>query len=170
MSFEAHFSNQLNMHPWICYQDVIKLCYQASFGAEHFLSDKERARAYLEDEFASVEPSDEPLVEYISDDICRVNLRAWKKRGLPLEQLFEAFCNSASVKSNARDTFFTYLEIAERVMAKKKSDFSLNEWRGFVNSYLQGGLRAIHHSAEYGEAEKPSYRIIKRDYIKEEWL
>ena len=170
MSFEAHFLNQLNMHPSMQYQDVIKLCYQASFGAEHILSDISAARTYLERELNSVEPSNEPLAEHISDDVCRINLRAWKKRELPIGELFEAFCNSASVNSNSRDAFFTCLEIAERVMGEKKVDFSLNEWRGFVNSYLQSGLRAIHHSEKYRELEKPSYRIIKINLLKEEWL
>ena len=55
-------------------------------------------------------------------------------------------------------------------MKDLKKDFSINEWREFINSYLEGGIRAVHHSAEYRDSEKPSYRIIKVDQIKENWL
>lgn len=170
MNFEFYFSNQLKRHPSIEYQDVIKLCYQAAFGAEHLLSDIERAREYLYAEFESVSPTSEPLLEYISSDIVRVNLGAWKREGYPIEELFEAFCNSAYLRENSKDAFFSYLEIAESVMIKGKSAFVLEEWRRFVSLYLQDGVRALHHSKEYRECEKPSYRIIRTDRIKEEWI
>jgi hypothetical protein len=170
MSFKIYFAEQLTKHQFMQYQDVVKLCYQASFGAEHLLSDLKKAQAYLEGEFSSIQPTDEPLFEYISDEICRVNLGAWKKRNLPIDELFMAFCNSAFIRDDAKDTFFTYLQIAERVMKDLKKDFSIKQWREFINSYLECGIRAVHHSAEYRDAEKPSYRIIKVDQIKENWL
>ena len=55
-------------------------------------------------------------------------------------------------------------------MKDLKKDFSIKQWREFINSYLEGGLHAIHHSAKYREAENPSYRIIKVNQIKEDWL
>ena len=170
MNFEFYFEEQLKRHSSMQYQDALKLCYQASFGAEHLLSDLNRAKAYLETEIASIEPSDELLFEYISNEICRVNLGAWKKRNLSIDELFVAFCNSACVREDANDTFFSYLQIAERVMENRKNDFSIKEWREFINEYLDGGLHAIHHSEEYREAEKPSYRIINVNQIKEDWI
>ncbi len=169
MSFKTHFALQLKMHPSMKFQDVIKLCYQASFGAEHLLLDKERAKAYLISEFSSVEPTDEPLFERVSDDVCRANLGAWKKKNLPIEELFEAFVSSVSVKDEPKRAFFKYLSIAEGVMKENMHDFSVEEWHNFLDLYLENGVCAVHHSAEYREAEKPSYRIIKVENIKEEW-
>ena len=170
MSFEAHFLNQLNMHTSMQYQDVIKLCYQASFGAEHILSNIEIARAYLKSEFDSVNPTDEPLFEEISDDVCRINLGAWKERGLPLDVLFKAFCNSAHVRENSEEVFLNYLDIAEQVMKKSMKNYNSEQWHEFLNSYLQTGIQAIHHSLVYRENEKPSYRIVRMDSLKGEWL
>ena len=152
------------------YQDVLKLCYQASFGAEHILSNIDAAHTYLVQEFDSIAPSDEPLFEYISTDVCRVNLRAWKKRNLPIDELFEAFKDSASINENGKETFSLYLDSAKKVMDNHLPNFSVDDWDAFLSSYLENGICAVHHSAKYRECEKPSYRIIKTDKIKEKWV
>ena len=170
MTFKKYFSEQLEDHPSMQYQDVIKLCYQATFGAEHLLSDIERAREYLYAEFDSVSPTEEPLFEHISQDVVRVNLGAWKRERRPIEELFKAFVESSYIRENAENNFISYLDIAERVMIENKKNFSLAGWKNFVNAYLQNGICAVHHSEEYRRAEKPSYRIVKADKIKEEWL
>ena len=170
MNFEFYFSDQLKRHPSIEHQDVIKLCYQAAFGAEHILSNAEAARGYLESEFASIEPSDEPLFEWISADVCRVNLGAWKKKDLPLDELFKAFLGSATINKNGKEAFFSYLDGAKRVMMDCVPDFSVEDWNAFLSSYLENGICAVHHSEKYRECEKPSYRIIRTDKIKEEWI
>lgn len=170
MDFEFYFLEQIKKHSSMQYQDVIKLCYQASFGAEHILSNIDAARTYLEHEFDSVEPSDEPLFEHISTDVCRVNLRAWKKRNLPIDELFEAFKDSASINANGKETFFSYLDSAKKVMAKHLPDFLAEDWDAFLSFYLENGICAVHHSEKYRECEKPSYRIMKSGKIKEKWI
>ena len=41
-------------------QDVLKLCYQAAYGAEHLLTDLPAAKRYFEEEYAAVPPRQEP--------------------------------------------------------------------------------------------------------------
>ncbi len=161
MDFRFYFENQLKMHPSMQYQDVVKLCYQLAFGAEHILSDIERAHAYLYTEFESVLPTDEPLFEQISPEIVRVNLGAWKRECRELDPLFEAFKKSAFINENAKDNFLLYLDIAEKTMDALLPNFNSEQWLTFLEEYKVAGMQAIHHSNAYRENEKPHYRIVK---------
>lgn len=160
MDFKHCFLQQIKMHPSMDYQDVIKLCYQSAFGAEHILSDTERARAYLYAEFESVSVTDEPLFERISPDVVRVNLGAWKREGLPVSALFEMFKSSAHIKYDAKELFLSYLDEAEQVMAVKMPDFDRKKWIDFLEEYKRSGMPPMHHSDTYRECENPHYRIV----------
>ena len=98
MNFTTYLSEQLQLHPSMQPQDVLKLCYQAARGAEHLLADFSRARAWFDREYAAV-PADaaQPLFEMLSPEVARVNLAAWKAAGLPEEWLFRMFAATASV-------------------------------------------------------------------------
>ena len=78
-----YLKEQCARHPSMEARDVLKLCFQAAFGAEHILSDVNKAKDYFFREFEYVSPTDEPVFERISDEVCRVNLGAWKKEGIP---------------------------------------------------------------------------------------
>ena len=95
MNFERYLMEQVEMHPSVQPQDIVKMCYQAAYGAEHLLSDLQGARRYLGEEYAATEARDTALYENISDTVCRVNLSAWRFRGLPLQWLFRMFAASA---------------------------------------------------------------------------
>ncbi|MBR6541909.1 MAG: hypothetical protein IKT73_01750, partial [Anaerotignum sp.] len=94
MGFERYFLEQLHRHPSMKAQDVVKMCYQAAFGAEHLLQDKARAEAYFMKEYEETEAKEMPLFEEISENICRVNLAAWKYHSLPAVWLFRIFAAS----------------------------------------------------------------------------
>jgi hypothetical protein len=78
MSFEAFLREQMKKHPSMQPQDVVKMCYQAAFGAEHLLLDLDVAKSYHEKEYAEVVATKDELYEQISDTVCRINLSAWK--------------------------------------------------------------------------------------------
>ena len=86
------------MHPSMQPQDIVKLLFQAAFGAEHLLTDKDAAFRWLQKEFEKIETTDvsEKLYEQIQDKVCRINLREWKRRNMPLSWLFRMFVESAS--------------------------------------------------------------------------
>ena len=88
MSFKQYLAQQLELHPAARVDDVVKLCYQAAFGAEHLLSDLDAARKYFDAEYQRTPASDGPLCEMISEGVCRVNLGAWKNSGMPEDWLF----------------------------------------------------------------------------------
>ncbi len=170
MSFKNCFLEQLKSHASMQYQDAMKLCYQAAFGAEHLLFDEDAAREYLEEEFARTESCDCPLVEYVCDDLCRVNIGAWKRMGLPIDELFDAFKRSATLREEPEKTFLLCADEAEQVMKEEMADFSSEKWRALIDYYVKNGLCPVRHSEEYRNAERPAYRIVKTAYLKEEWL
>ena len=145
--------------------DVAKACYQAAMGAEHLLADVSAARRYFDAELEATQARDGDLVEYLSDDICRVDLGVLKGRGLSSDALFEAFVATASVKRGGRERLVEYLEVAENCILESESVITIPEWREFLEKYRAAGLPAIHHSVEYRESEHPAYRIVARELL-----
>ena len=166
MDFAACLTAQISAHASMTPQDVVKMCYQAAHGAEHLLADSDAARRYFDAEFASVTAdSSVPLIEELSETVCRVNFAAWKAAGLPAERLFDAFLGSARISGDGRARILEYLSIAESLAREGKTNFSLGEWTEFLADYRQAGMPAVHHSQTYRQAEHPAYRIVRREYL-----
>ena len=159
MNFAIYLTEQLNRHPSMQPQDVVKMCYQAAYGAEHLLSDLERAKTYLQKEYDQVEPSSEPLYEQISDKVCRINLAGWKEKKLPIEWLFRMFVASCKVEESAEQQFLEYLQEAEQVVCSANVGFSMKDWEQYLKEYKNAGMPSVHHSEQYRENEHPAYRI-----------
>jgi len=140
-NIQPYLAQQLALHPSMQTQDVIKLCYQAAFGAEHMLMDIEKARKYFNDEYVRTPAADIALFEQIADDVCRVNLAAWKQADLSPEWLFNIFVASVYQRADGAALFFSYLRQA-----------------GLDAEAIP--VAAIHHSEVYRAAEQPAYRII----------
>jgi hypothetical protein len=150
-----YVTHQFELHPSMQMQDVIKMCYQAAFGAEHLLEDTERARRYFYKEFESVPETDEALFELIGPRVSRANFGAWKREGFPPEELFRLFAESSREIKKDTACFLAYLDQAGEVVP-----FSGDGWLKFVEDYKEGGIRPIHHSDVYREKEKPAYRVV----------
>ena len=146
--------------------DIAKMCYQAALGAEHLLLDADRAKAYFNMEFDSVEPREGELFECLSDSVCRIDLGAWKNSGLPREYLFRMFVASASISSDGRERLVEYIESVENCLDELNLSFSLDDWKSFLEKYRELGMPAIHHSEAYRSAEKPAYRIVDCKFTK----
>ena len=166
MTFQDCLLEQVRLHPSMTPQDVVKMCYQAARGAEHLLSDPVAARRYFDAEYASVTPdASVPLTEDLSETVCRVNFAAWKAAGRSEERLFEAFLRSARISENGQTRMLEYLRIAESLVQAGKMKFSYAEWTDFLEDYRKKGMPAVHHSAAYRQAERPAYRIVRRDCL-----
>lgn len=166
MNFQTYLLEQIIKHPSVLPQDIVKLCYQAAYGAEHLLSDFHAAGEYLKKEYAATEAKDIALYEPISEYVCRLNLAAWKSHGLPLQWLFQMFAASASVQNCGDDLFLSYLDDAEELLLQGHTNFSLTDWHTYLAEYKNAGMPSVHHSAQYRECEKPSYRIVNSQYIR----
>jgi uridine kinase len=191
-AFAGYLKTQVALHPGMTPQDGVKLCFQAASGAEHILADPAAARAALLAEFARTPPREIEVFEPISAEYSRCNLAAWKYWQLPPEWLFRMFFHSApdnyvpgnSVPKNfAQDnsvpdnfppekrkdaeTLFTeYLETVSACAEQGLLPFPGPAWRKYLEEYLAGGVRPVHHSEAYRLREEPAYRIVKREYEK----
>ncbi|MFA6845498.1 MAG: hypothetical protein WCR02_07215 [Sphaerochaetaceae bacterium] len=167
MEFEQGLRQQIAYHPSMKAQDVVKLCYQAAFGAEHLLQNERMAKKLFRLEFCSVAKNEGMLFEQISVDICRVNLAVWKKRGLPPLWLFRMFSLSISDGGADREgEFLKNLKVAERLLEEGVLPFSKSDWQDYQQRYMQEGIQAVHHSETYRREEHPSYRIVNVRYLR----
>lgn len=164
MIFQTCLLEQLKSHPSIQPQDIVKLCYQAARGGEHLLQDPEKAWAYFRREFDEAAPVEGPLYETISPDICRINLRTWKKYALPPEWLFRMFLLTAGECSNGEARFLDYIRQAQELSAQLP--FSRQDWDIYWENYQQAGMPAVHHSEAYRQTEHPSYRIVSTQLLR----
>lgn len=177
MNFGKYLMEQAQRHPSVQPQDIVKMCYQAAYGAEHLLSDLNGARRYLEEEYAAAEEKDMELYENISDHVCRINLSAWKHTGMPLEWLFRIFVASAGAR-NQDGLFDEYLNEAGKAAEGGCLPFGIADWERYLEEYRNRLLSysdrmsgktvnsPVHHSPRYREAEKPAYRLADRRYTR----
>ncbi len=163
MQFENYLIEQLKKHKSMQPQDVVKMCYQAAFGAEHLLSDFSGAKKHLEKEYAEVEAAKDELFEQISDTVCRVNLSAWKANEFPLEWLFRMFVASACVEQNGKEKFEKYLQAAESCI--DAMCFTKEEWTAYLAEYNKKGQPSVRHSEWYRLNEHPAYRIVNSRFL-----
>ncbi len=166
MSFKGFLHEQIELHPSVQPQDIVKQCYQAAFGAEHLLSDITAAQAYFESEYDAATQSDAPLYERISPHVYRVNLSAWKKSALPPKWLFRMFVMSAGAAQSGNERFIMYLRDADETVKSGKVLFSNSDWLDYLTDYKKNGMGAVHHSALYRQREHPSYRVVNRKFIR----
>jgi len=164
---------QVALHPSIMPQDVIKMCFQAAYGAEHLLTDMEKVKGYFMSEYDSCEETNEPLFELIAPEVCRVNIAAWKRLSLPPGWLFNLFVQSASTRlSNSEKLFFEYINTWSRFTHEngQASAFSFEEFEVVFQEYLanckNGKPQAVHHSQRYRDNEKPAYRVISGPFVR----
>lgn len=167
MDFGFYLKKQIQLHPSMQMQDVLKMCYQAVFGVEHMLADINKAKQYFVQEYEATPASfSVPLYEPISEDFCRINLAAWKARNLDPEELFELFVTSANYKVlGTRTDLNNCAKSVEKIIAKGLLPFSLTEWKEYYTTYKNNGMNPVHHSDLYHQAEQPAYRLVRKNLL-----
>lgn len=162
-TFTYYLLEQMRSHPSMQPQDVVKICYQAAFGAEHLLADKDAAFTWLKKEYNEIEMTEvsERLYEQIHDKVCRINLREWKRRNMPINWLFRMFVDSAVFTDiHGEENFSKCLKEAEELIKEGRFSFNLTDWE---KASKQG---PVHHSEVYRQKEHPAYRIVCSRYIR----
>jgi uridine kinase len=75
--------------------------------------------------------------------------------------------NPAPEKRKNREALFTeYLATVTAWAEQGLLPFPGATWCTYLEEYLAGGIRPVHHSEEYRSREEPAYRIVKREYEK----
>ena len=149
---------QKKRYPLMNEEDVVKFAFQGMLGVGHLMASEEQALEYMKKEMDAVEADpEEPLVEKISTEWIRLNLRAAKARGKTAEELVFPLCCSAKMKplSFTRQNVYNFcvkLDGSEAMKAAAEKVLDEN-W-------------LPRHSEKYREAYAPAYRVMYKDYRK----
>ncbi len=149
---------QKKRRPLMTEEDAVKLVFQGMLGVGHLVISEETASERLHEEMERLEPdADEPLVEWVSPEWFRLNLRAAKAKGITEERIARMLFQSAQRNplGFTRKNVYTYCtamdhttrmrEVAERVLDE---------------TWLPS------HSEQYRHAYHPAYRVLHKDFMR----
>lgn len=164
MTFLPYLQNHIESCPYVCEQDILKFCFQAVFGAEHLLRDREAAFAWTVSETESAPDCGQALYEELCDRYCRVNLAAWKKAGYPSGDLAELFVH-AEPSGLGENDFRDALQQAGELLVNLRGKEVSERWNSYLQTYWSDGLHPVHHSEPYRDNMHPHYRVIRTDCL-----
>jgi hypothetical protein len=169
-------NRQMESYPQSRLLDIYKSCFQDYMGAEHLVSDKDRVKAYLDEELNTT-TLDELMPWYyepcgIDGNYVRVSIRAVKEGIITKDLLLDAFIRSAN--NPRRPTIEAWRDRWHEIIGTI-DEMHLNlpnylEDKQFIDSVLSKDKYAISHSPEYREAYHPHYRIVERGIFEQEIL
>ena len=171
---EGFINRQMQTYPKSRLLDIYKSCFQDYMGAEHLVSDRQRVKAYLDEELNTTS-LDELMPWYyepcgIDSSYYRVSIRAIKESLVSEDLLLNAFIRSAN--SEKRPSVESWSERWHKIIGtidQMKLDMpNYQEDKQFIDSVLSVGKYAISHSPDYREAYHPHYRIVERSIFEKE--
>ena len=171
---EGFINRQMQTYPKSRLLDIYKSCFQDYMGAEHLVSDRQRVKAYLDEELNTTSLDDlrSWYYEPCGIDSCyyRVSIRAIKESLVSEDLLLNAFIRSAN--SEKRPSVESWSERWHKIIGtidQMKLDLpNYQEDKQFIDSVLYVGKYAISHSPDYREAYHPHYRIVERNIFEKE--
>ena len=165
---------QMQTYPKSRLLDIYKSCFQDYMGAEHLVSDRQRVKAYLDEELQTTN-LDELMPWYyepcgVNGQYVRVSIRAVKENMVSEDLLLDAFIRSAN--SDKRPTVESWRDRWHKIIGTiDQMGLNLPHYqqdRAFIDSILSVGKYAISHSPEYREAYRPHYRIVEMSIFENE--
>lgn len=149
---------QRKRYPLMTEEDVVKFVFQGMLGVGHLISSVDDARNRLAAEMAALEPDEsEPVIEKISTEWVRLNLRPAKALGMPEDDLARYLIRSAEREplSFTRQNVYNFcVKLDGSDKMKAAAEKVLDE------SWLPS------HSAQYKEAYRPAYRVLYKIFKK----
>ena len=149
---------QRKRYPLMNEEDVVKFAFQGMLGVGHLINSEAEAKDRLMVEMASLEPNDsEPLIEKISTDWVRLNLRPAKAEGMQVDDLAWYLVRSSEwgTLSFTRQNVYNFcvkLDDSDKMKAAAQSVLDEN--------WLPS------HSTQYREVYHPAYRVFYKDFKK----
>ena len=167
-------SRQMETYPDSRLLDIYKSCFQDYMGAEHLVSDRQRVKAYLDEELQTTSLDDLMPWYYescgVNGQYIRVSIRAIKENLITEDLLLDAFIRSANSEKRPsveswRDEWHKIISTIDQMEIGLPR---LGQDRAFIDSILTVGKYAISHSPEYREAYRPHYRIVEKGIFERE--
>ena len=171
---QGFVKKQMQTYPKSRLLDIYKSCFQDYMGAEHLVSDRQRVKAYLDEELQTTN-LDELMTWYyepcgVNGQYVRVSIRAVKENIVSENLLLDAFIRSAN--SDKRPTVESWRDRWHKIIGTiDQMGLNLPHYqqdRTFIDSILSVGKYAISHSPEYREAYRPHYRIVEMSIFENE--
>ena len=171
---QGFVKKQMQTYPKSRLLDIYKSCFQDYMGAEHLVSDRQRVKAYLDEELQTTN-LDELMTWYyepcgVNGQYVRVSIRAIKENIVSENLLLDAFIRSAN--SDKRPTVESWRDRWHKIIGTiDQMGLNLPHYqqdRAFIDSILSVGKYAISHSPEYREAYRPHYRIVEMSIFENE--
>ncbi len=165
---------QLQTYPQLRLLDLYKSCFQDFMGAEHLVSDRQRVKAYLDEELSTTTLDDLMSWNYepcgIEGNYVRVSIRTIKENVISEEMLLDAFVRSAntSKRPSVEEWSKQWHVIIGTIDQMQLGLPHYEQDKAFIDSILSVGKYAISHSPEYREAYRPHYRIVERSIFEHE--
>ena len=171
---EGFVHRQLHTYPQLRLLDLYKSCFQDYMGAEHLVSDRQRVKAYLDEELSTTTLDDLMPWNYepcgIDSNYYRVSIRTIKENVISEEMLLDAFIRSANTpkRPSVEEWSKRWHVIMDAIDQMQLGLPNYQQDKAFIDSILSAGKYAISHSPEYREAYHPHYRIVERSIFERE--
>ena len=149
---------QKKRYPLMNEEDIVKFVFQGMLGVGHLINSEQDAKDRLSAEMATLDPDeDEPLLEKISSDWVRLNLRSAKAKGMTVDDIAWYLVRSAEwgALSFTRQNVYNFcVKLDGSEQMKTAAAKVLDEhW-------------LPRHSEQYREAYHPAYRVLYKDFKK----
>lgn len=174
LSIEGFVNIQMQNYPKSRLLDIYKSCFQDYMGAEHLLSDRQRVKAYLDEELNTTSLDDLMPWYYepcgIDSSYYRVSIKTIKEGFITEDQLLDAFIRSANSETRPSvESWSNRWHMIIGTIDRMKLDMpNYQEDKQLIDSVLSVGKYAISHSPDYREAYHPHYRIVERSIFEKE--
>ena len=171
---EGFVNRQLQNYPKSRLLDIYKSCFQNYMGAEHLVLDRQRVKAYLDEELNTTSLDDLMSWYYepcgIDSNYYRVSIRGIKESLVSEDLLLNAFIRSANTEKRPSVESWSkrWHKIIGTINQMKLDLPNFQEDKQFIDSVLSVGKYAISHSPDYREAYHPHYRIVERSIFEKE--
>ena len=171
---EGFVNRQMQAYPKSRLLDIYKSCFQDYMGAEHLVLDRQRVKAYLDEELNTTSLDDLMPWYYepcgIDSNYYRVSIRGIKESLVSEDLLLNAFIRSANTENRPSVESWSkrWHKIIGTIDQMKLDMPNYQEDKQFIDSVLSVGKYAISHSPDYCEAYHPHYRIVERNIFERE--
>jgi len=168
MNQDAKTRNLIDQHckkyPRLDTCDLLKFLFQSSFGCEHLAGSLQTAVDYIANEYESLCPHSDGIIDELDGDFSRVHL-SYLNQGLSVETFGKIFCASAKKEPDGILNLERKLTVLKELARENAIPFSSAEIEKAADEWKIKSYPSIHHSNAFRLAYKPAYRVISNRYI-----
>ena len=150
----VYLEKQIAKYPKMQTIDILKLYLQGILGPTHLISNYDRLKQNLLNEYNECKDNNitYKLYEQISDEYIRVNLKPFYEKYQSFDKLVDYF--KESINLNVDYDYFVS-EVKKLINEENKE---------FITNYLESKNYVVSHSKVYKDEYQPHYLVIKAKF------